>query len=40
MSARVAYASIAANAAEAGVELPEGLSLEGLQEQNLWPFED
>jgi hypothetical protein len=40
MGARVAYASILANAAEAGVELPANLSLRGLQDQDFWPSDD
>lgn len=35
MGARVAIASVAANAAEAGVDFP--LDMSGLASQNLWP---
>jgi hypothetical protein len=38
--ARVAYASLAANAAELGLELPESFSVEGLRSQNLWAPEN
>jgi len=38
--ARVAYANLAANAVELGIDLPESFSLEGLRAPNLWPSDD
>jgi hypothetical protein len=38
--ARVAYANLAANAVELGMDLPESFSLKGLRPPNFWPPED
>jgi hypothetical protein len=40
MGARVAYAQMIANAAEAGIELPDTFSIKGLSYENLWPFQE
>jgi hypothetical protein len=40
VGARVGYTAALANAVEAGLALPEELNVEGLRNQNLWPFED
>jgi hypothetical protein len=37
---RITWDTVLANAAEAGVVLPPTMSLDGLQHQDLWPFED
>jgi hypothetical protein len=40
VGARVAYGMVLANAAEAGIELPASINLDGLRDPDLWPFED
>lgn len=38
--ARVAWATMLANLAEAGVQLPPNVGVSGLQSADLWPFDD
>jgi hypothetical protein len=38
--ARVAWATLLANAADAGIALPPNVGTGGLQSVDLWPFDD